>query len=87
MNQFAIKSAFPEISFLVDISVEESMKRRKSAGRSDDRIESAGNDFFIKVRNGYLELAEEENRIHVINGKLSIDEIHLKILKTVKLIE
>jgi dTMP kinase len=88
MNQFAIRNCYPKISFLIDISVEESIKRRNSAGRSDDRIESAGNEFFEKVRNGYLDLAKSEaNRIQIINGDRDIEEIHLEILKTVKLIE
>ena len=81
LNQFATNNTEPDITFYIDIDVNTAYERRKSAGRSDDRIESAGKEFFENIRNGYLELTKELERIHLIDGTLNVDDIHNEIKK------
>jgi dTMP kinase len=81
LNKFATNNTEPEITFYIDIDVNTAYERRKSAGRSDDRIESAGREFFELIRNGYLEIAELIDRINVIDGTQSVDEIHIQIIE------
>ena len=70
----------PELTILIDISVEEAFARKVNDQK--DRIESSGIEFFNNVRNGYLEIAKNNvNRFLVINGTLSINEIHNAIVK------
>ena len=70
----------PELTILIDISVEEAFARKINDQK--DRIESSGIEFFNKVRNGYLEIAKNNvNRFLVIDGTLSINEIHNAIVK------
>ena len=70
----------PELTILIDISVEEAFARKINDQK--DRIESSGIEFFNNVRNGYLEIAKNNvNRFLVINGTLSINEIHNAIVK------
>ena len=70
----------PELTILIDISVEEAFARKVNDQK--DRIESSGIEFFNNVRNGYLEIAKNNvNRFLVINGTLSINEIHNAIIK------
>jgi len=70
----------PELTILIDISVEEAFARKINDQK--DRIESSGIEFFNKVRNGYLEIAKNNvNRFLVIDGTLSINEIHNAIIK------
>ena len=70
----------PKLSILIDISVEEGFARK--INDTKDRIESSSLDFFNNVRNGYLEIAKKnKNRFLVINGSLSITEIHESIIK------
>ena len=70
----------PKLSILIDISVEEGFARK--INDTKDRIESSSMDFFNNVRNGYLEIAKKnKNRFLVINGSLSITEIHESIIK------
>ena len=70
----------PKLSILIDISVEEGFARK--VNDTKDRIESSSMDFFNNVRNGYLEIAKKnKNRFLVINGSLSITEIHESIIK------
>ena len=70
----------PKLSILIDISVEEGFARK--VNDTKDRIESSSLNFFNNVRNGYLEIAKKnENRFLVIDGSLSITEIHESIIK------
>ena len=72
----------PDLSFLIDISVEEGFARK--INDKIDRIESSGNDFFNKVRNGYIEIAKNnENRFIIINGSKTVDEIHNNIIQNI----
>jgi dTMP kinase len=72
----------PKLSILIDISVKEGFARK--INDTKDRIESSSMDFFNNVRNGYLEIAKKnKNRFLVINGSLSITEIHESIIKKI----
>ena len=72
----------PDLSFLIDISVEEGFARK--INDKIDRIESSGNDFFNKVRNGYIEIAKNnEDRFIIINGSKTVDEIHNNIIQSI----
>ena len=47
-------------------------------------MESAGIEFFERVRQGYLEIAKQEpKRVKVVDSKQSIEEIHKQILELV----
>ena len=77
-----IDCPLPYLSFLIDISVEEGFARK--INDKIDRIESSGYDFFNKVRNGYLEIAKNnENRFIIINGSKTVDEIHNNIIQNI----
>ena len=79
LNNIATSGLKPDLTFVFDIDVETSMAR---VGKEKDRMESAGREFFEKVRNGYLEIAKKEpNRIKVINAVDSIDNIHSQVVK------
>lgn len=69
----------PRLTFLLDISVQDGFERKVNDVK--DRIESAGNEFFKKVREGYLEIANNnQNRIKVIDAMQSIDDINKSII-------
>ncbi|MDA8861688.1 dTMP kinase [Gammaproteobacteria bacterium] len=73
----------PRLTFLLDISVQDGFERKVNDVK--DRIESAGNEFFKKVREGYLEIASNnQNRIKVIDAMQSIDYINKSIIDHVK---
>ena len=66
-------------SFDVDIAT--SMSR---VGSEKDRMESAGQEFFNRVRNGYLELAKQEpDRIKVIDSTKSIEEVQKSVIENI----
>ena len=73
----------PRLTFLLDISVQNGFERKVNDVK--DRIESAGNEFFQKVREGYLDIAKNnQNRIKVIDAMQSIDDINKSIIDHVK---
>jgi dTMP kinase len=48
-----------------------------------DRIESAGDDFFEKVRAGYLEIAKDHDYIKVVDADDDPLAIHKKIISLI----
>lgn len=85
LNSFVTENCTPGLTFLLDLSVEEGLKRankRNQNRRSEDRIEAESGDFHKAVRDGFLKLADEnKERITVINASVSEEEIHQKILE------
>ena len=74
----------PDITFLLDISVEESIKRRRD--RKADRMEEEGSEFLHKVSLGFKELSEKNKwkRISAMNSKENIvSQIQSEIKKLI----
>ena len=77
LNTIAAGGMLPDLTLVFDIDIETSMQR---VGKNKDRMENSGNEFFNRVRNGYLELAKQEpDRIKVVDSTASIDDIHNKV--------
>lgn len=79
LNAIGSLGIMPDITFYLEISLELSHQRSKDKVR--DRMESAGDDFFDRVINGFAEIAKNnESRIKVIDAGKSIEETHAKII-------
>ena len=82
LNNIATGGMKPDLTIVFDIDIETSMSR---VGNNKDRMESAGIDFFNRVRAGYLEIAKNEpKRVKVINASDTIDNIHKRVLELVE---
>jgi dTMP kinase len=83
ITNFAIgKDAIPDLTFLLDLSYEDGMKRKNAdaALKNLDRMELKGKAYHDRVREGYLSLAKQDkNRIKVIDATKSIDEVFSEI--------
>ena len=78
LNKRATEGVSPELTFLLDIDPELAKKRSKEK----DRIENEEIAFHQRVRQGYLEIARlYRNRVKILNGQESIEDIHLAIRK------
>ena len=78
-----INCPIPDLSFLLDISVKEGFQRKNNDVK--DRIESSSNDFFNKVRKGYITIAKaNKNRFEIINAANDVDKIHQIIIKKIQ---
>ena len=71
LNMDATGGLAPDITFFLDISVADAIKRRNSRGEEKDRIESAGDAFQEKVRDGFVRAASEDKRIVTIDAASS----------------
>lgn len=74
LNDFAVDGLRPDLTLLIDVSPETSRKRlahrHRGGDTSPDRIEQEKDDFHVRLRNGFLELAEaEQDRFHVVNAE------------------
>jgi dTMP kinase len=88
INRLAIGETVPDITFFIDITVEEAAKRKKLLKNfNPDRIEVSDSSFYEKVRAGYLYIADQEDRMRIINGMKSIEDIHNEILQEISLLE
>ena len=81
LNNIATSGLKPDLTIVLDVDVETSQAR---VGSEKDRMESAGIEFFERVRQGFLEIAKQEpKRVKVVDSKQSIEEIHKQILELV----
>ena len=81
LNKIATSGLKPDLTIVLDVDVETSQKR---VGSEKDRMESAGREFFERVRKGFLEIAKQEpNRVKVVDSTQSIEEIHKQVLELV----
>ena len=82
LNNIATSGLKPDLTIIFDIDVETSMAR---VGKNRDRMESAGMEFFNRVRNGYLQIAKTEpERVKIISSADTIENIHKKVIKLVE---
>ena len=78
LNNIATSGMKPDLTFIFDIDIETSMSR---VGKEQDRMESAGIEFFKRTREGYLEIAKNEpDRVKLLKGTDTIENIHNQIL-------
>jgi dTMP kinase len=76
LNDFASIKTEPALTFLLDISVECSTRRRVAAGKVADRLEGNDEKFYNAVRKGYLSLARQNpRRIIVLDGEQPAQEL------------
>ena len=82
LNNIATGGLKPDLTIVLDVDVETSQQR---VGKEKDRMESAGIEFFEKVRQGFLEIAKQEpNRVKVVDSTKSIDTIHKEIVELIQ---
>lgn len=76
INIFAIEGRFPDMTFFLDLSPEEGVKRMKTRERSSDRLDDEKLSFHQKVYQGYQIVNERyKDRIIKIDASKTPDEI------------
>lgn len=69
----------PDLYVVLDVPVTEGAARQKHGGKEPDRIEREGDDFLRRVRDGYLDLADQEANVRVVSGEGSPEQVHARI--------
>ncbi|MEK2644614.1 dTMP kinase [Bdellovibrio sp. BCCA] len=86
LNDFATGGLKADLTILLDLSVEESRRRRQGRGaqngESEDRIESEADSFHEKVRQSFLKQAREEaGSWLVLNAQETPEVLFQQLLK------
>ncbi len=88
VNHIATNGLKPELTILLDVEVEDGLKRVAAMHGNDrvDRIESRDKEFYNRVRDGYLTIASREpGRVKVIDSsERPPDILQGKILEVIK---
>lgn len=75
----------PDVTLLLDIEPEVGLARARSRNHSktedEGRFEQEDIKFYTKIREGYLELASEDERVQLIYADRSIEAVHRHILQ------
>lgn len=79
-NALATRGLEPDLILVLDLPVEEGMKR-KGGGGGEDRIEREGGRFLRRVRDGYLALATEEPRARIVEATGGQEEVQAVLRK------
>jgi len=86
INRFAVGNVMPALTLVIDVPTEVGLARiRQRASDLPDRMERENLDFYKKIREGYLLLAQGmPDRVVVIDGTPTPDAIEKKIWAIVK---
>ena len=89
LNSFSTENLIPDLTILLDLSVEESKKRRQKrsvqTGETDDRIESEADAFHQRVRTAFLDQAQKSPKNWlVLDAALTQDELFQNLLNELR---
>jgi dTMP kinase len=84
INRFATRGLEPDVTFFLDLEHRQGMERKKNQ-QELDRLESEKEYFHQKVRDGYKQLAKDnQKRMIDVDAGQSIEEVHQSIIKALK---
>lgn len=86
INQFAIDNHLPDLTILIDVPAEIGLERINQAKgqRQYDRLDREGVSFHNLVRDAFLSFEASSDRIVLVDGTQTIDEITKKIYHILK---
>jgi dTMP kinase len=80
-NRSAVEGCLPDLSLIIDMEPAATAGRRRAR---PDRIEAEGDDFLARVAQGYREVAARfPERVVLVSGEGSVDEVHARVRATV----
>lgn len=85
LTELTCGSCFPELTVVLDLTVERSRARTAKRGEAPDRLEQEKADFFERVRQGYLAAAREyPDCVSAIDADRPPEEVFADLIKLVK---
>ncbi len=84
LNDISTQNTVPDLTFLLDVPVEQGLARRNESGKMD-RLDMEKTEFHEKVRQAYLDLAKADKmgRWMIIDASRTIEEIEEDIWQKV----
>lgn len=88
INNFATNGLTPDLTLLLDYPVEEGLQRARSRNSTESmeaegRFELEALTFHRRIREGYLELANKEDRFHVVDALGDVVNVSKRITAVV----
>ncbi|NMB03020.1 MAG: dTMP kinase [Tissierellia bacterium] len=84
LNEFAIQGALPDITFWIDLDPEIGLSRIADSGRVVNRLDKETRLFHERVRQGYRQIAETEDRVVQIDGDQPPEAIINQMLERIE---
>ena len=85
LTEITCGDCFPELTVVLDLTVEQSRARTAKRGGAPDRLEQEKADFFERVRQGYLAAARDyPDYVSVIDVDRPFEEVSAELIKLVK---
>lgn len=85
LTRLAIGDFKPDLTVILDLPVEDGLRRAGGRGGSEDRYERMGKAFHERLRQGFLDIARAEpDRCAVVDATLPLDEVRQAVLRAVK---
>ena len=85
LTELTCGSCFPELTVVLDLTVERSRARTAKRGEAPDRLEQEKAEFFERVRQGYLAAAREfPDCVAAIDADRSAQDVFADLYKLVK---
>ena len=85
LNKLATENTLPTVTFYLDIDLETMKERRNLRSGETDRLENQKDEFYSRIRNGYLDIAgNNPERFIKLDGKLPINELQKRIWEIVQ---
>ena len=83
INDAALDGLEADLVFMISIPYEKGLIRKRGQ-KELDRLENSGDDFHKKVFEGYSKITNIYDKIELINGDDTIENIHKKIVSRVE---
>ena len=81
LNEIVVPDLKPYLTFLLDLDVEEGLRRNRNA-QKEDRFELETIEFHNRVRNGFHQIAKAEpERIRIIDASRSTEDVSREIVQ------
>lgn len=80
LDELVVGDLYPELTLLLDVPAELGCARAEKRGTQKDRIEQERVEFFMRVRQAYLERAKQQpHRIKIIDASLPLEAVEAQL--------
>lgn len=83
--RIAVGETRPRLTVVLDVPLGVAQQRMRQRAASKDRFERESEEFFSRVRQGFLELAAAEpERVRVVDSTGTVEDVHERVWQLVK---
>jgi dTMP kinase len=76
-----LERVWPDLTIILNVDLQTASGR---LNRQLDRIEQKGDSYHHRVRDGFLQLAEQHENVLVVDAAADIETVHKKVIDAVK---